>query len=124
MIYGVGTDIVQIPRIEKLLSKYGDRFVSRIMNGAEISRYDSLPNSKKPSFIAKRLAAKEAVCKAFGTGFGAHLSLNNIVILNDSEGRPITQIIKSSISNLSEYRISLSISDDYPNAIAFAVVTY
>jgi len=120
MIYGIGTDIVQIPRIEKLLSKYKNQFVERILSKSELEQLLELPAIKHASFLAKRFAAKEAIVKAFGVGIGSEIKFHDIVISNDILGKPLAKIV-SSIAK--DKKISLSISDDYPIAIAFVVIS-
>jgi holo-[acyl-carrier protein] synthase len=120
MIIGIGTDIVQIPRIEKLLTKFNNNFVERILFGTELDQYNALANINKASFIAKRFAAKEAIAKAFGTGIGFQLRFHDIIISNDSLGKPSANIISDIAIGKN---ISISISDDYPIAIAFVVIS-
>ena len=66
MIFGIGTDIVKISRIEKMKSQ--DNFASKILSEAELNIFNDLNESKKNIFLAKQFAAKEAISKAFGTG--------------------------------------------------------
>jgi holo-[acyl-carrier protein] synthase len=120
MIIGVGTDIVQIPRIEKLLAKYKNNFVTRILYGTELDQYNALANVNKASFLAKRFAAKESIAKAFGTGISSQLGFHDIIISNDSLGKPSANIVSDIAVGKN---ISLSISDDYPIAIAFVVIS-
>ncbi len=120
MIIGVGTDIVQIPRIEKLLAKYKNQFLERILSKSELAQLSTLSTIKHASFLAKRFAAKEAVAKALGLGIRNSLSFRDIIISNDSKGKPSVSLV-SKIAN--GKNISLSISDDYPIAIAFVVIS-
>lgn len=120
MIIGVGTDILQIPRIEKLLEKYPGEFAERILTKDEIVKYNSLSSEQKIHFLSKRYAAKEAIAKAFGTGIGKEIGFQDINIFNDENGKPGAEISASIAKNK---KIDLSISDDYPIAIAFAVVS-
>lgn len=120
MIIGIGTDIVQIPRIEKLIDKYGDSFKNKILNDRELLLIEKLSFNKHASFLAKRFAAKESISKAFGKGIHNELSFRNIIVLNNEFGMPYV-IIES--KNVNKINISLSLSDDYPIALAFAVVS-
>lgn len=114
MIVGIGTDIVEIARIEHIGSKNGfERLAKKILTKAEISALATLSAAK----IAKRFAAKEAISKALGTGIGANLAFHDIEIFNDAAGKPIT-----TIKNRADLKINLSISDEKKYAIAFAVV--
>lgn len=120
MILGIGTDIVQIPRIEKLIEKYDINIAKKILCSSELDQYQALPNIKKASFLAKRFAAKEAIAKAFGTGIGPCIKFHDIIISNDAMGKPIATIDAAIANNKN---ILLSISDDYPIAIAFVVIS-
>ncbi|MGI4775705.1 MAG: holo-ACP synthase [Janthinobacterium lividum] len=126
MIIGIGTDVVQIKRIEKIFKNYGDAFKRKILAKKELEKFDSLPSFKKINFLSKRFAAKEAICKAFGTGISAKLALKDISILNDKLGKPYVEIDEEKIKIITNYNnvmIHLSISDDYPVAIAFSVIS-
>lgn len=123
MIIGVGTDIVQIDRIEKLLYKYENQFVSRILHLQEMEKYNILSHAKKASYIAKRFAGKESVAKAFGTGIIGKLQFNSIAILNDKNGKPIVNIDNISQITDDKYTIHISLSDDYPIASAFVIIS-
>lgn len=121
MISGIGTDIVHIKRIEALLTKYGDRFVNRILSKSEIVQF-RIKNSVL--YLARRFAGKEAFFKAIGTGIGKPLRFSDITISNDDLGKPeikIEDVEKGKL--IKKYsNIHISLSDDYPVAIAFVVV--
>lgn len=123
MIVGIGTDVVQIPRIERLLKLYQGRFVRRLLSEAEVNKMMLLGESQHSNFLAKRFAAKEAVSKALGTGIGRSVSFQDISILNDSLGKPLVDISCNLLNEHQQVKIHLSISDDYPISIAFAVIT-
>lgn len=118
MIIGVGTDIVRIDRIECLLLKFGDKFISRILAPSEIIKFESANSGAH--FLAKRFAAKEAIAKALGTGIGSHIAFKDIIISNDFLGAPIVSVDKDIIQGKN---ILLSIADEKDVAIAFAVVS-
>ena len=116
MILGIGTDVVQIPRIEALINKFGDKFLSRILSDDEKKIYYQ---KACKAFCARRFAGKEAVLKALGLGIGRPLRLNDITIANDELGVP-----KVSIQNYDrDILMHISLSDDYPIATAFAIAT-
>lgn len=123
MIIGVGTDIVQINRIENILKKYGNCFYKKILSNSEQEKVNNLKEEKKASFLAKRFAAKEAISKAFGTGISDNLLFKNISITNNDLGKPIAKIDANDAKYYEQFKIDISISDDYPIVIAFAVVT-
>jgi holo-[acyl-carrier protein] synthase len=86
MIYGIGVDVVEVPRMQRLLARFGDRFAARTLAPAE---WDSFRASGQPAtFLAGRFAAKEAFAKAMGTGLRAPVSLTRIAITNDALGKP------------------------------------
>ena len=122
MIIGIGTDIVQIPRIEKILKLYPKHFAKKILAEKELQKFALLDEENHAAFLAKRFAAKEAVSKAFGVGIGQGINLKDIAILNDELGKPIVEIDSSYTKKLPFFNINLSLSDDYPICIAFVVV--
>ena len=127
-IFGIGTDIVNIKRMEKSLKKRGFLFKKKIFSKREILYCE---NKKNPSsFYAKRFAAKEAFSKALGTGIRKGVNLKNIEIFNNSQGKPSIQL-KGNLKNLlknklrnKKYFIYLSLSDDKPWAQATVIISY
>lgn len=86
MIYGIGIDVIQPHRVARLLEKYGDRFVDRVLTPLERPRYE---RTKQPVlFLANRFAAKEAFSKAMGTGFRYPVTLQCISVVQNSAGKP------------------------------------
>lgn len=123
MIFGIGTDIVQVSRMEDNLAKHGKRFAERILTDVEMERYSA--HVKPAQFLAKRFAAKEAAAKAFGTGFRDGLSLHHIVVLNDENGRPSLQfsgMAEELAQKSGVNRSHLSLSDEPNYAIAFVIL--
>ena len=127
-IFGIGTDIVNIKRMENSLRKNGLSFKNRIFSKKEISYCEGKKNSS--AFFAKRFAAKEAFSKALGTGIRKGINFKNIEILNDHLGKP-SIILKGSTENFlrkklktKKYSIHLSLSDDKPWAQATVIISY
>ena len=127
-IYGIGTDIVNIKRIEQSLKRHGHTFKNKIFSKREILYCDKKKNSS--SFYAKRFAAKEAFTKALGTGIRKDVSLKNIEIINNVDGKPLI-LLKGNLSSYikkkiksSKYDIHLSLSDDKPWAQATVIISY
>ena len=89
-IFGIGTDIVNIKRMEKSLKKKGFKFKNRIFSQSEIDYCENKKNSF--SFYAKRYAAKEALSKALGTGIRKEVAFKNIEISNNSFGKPYIKL--------------------------------
>ena len=127
-IFGIGTDIVNIKRMEHSLKKYGIRFKNKIFSKSEISYCEKKKNSS--SFYAKRFAAKEAFTKALGTGIRKGVNLKNIEISNNFHGKPsillkgkVANYLKKKVKN-KKYDIHLSLSDDKPWAQATVIISY
>jgi len=123
MIYGIGTDIVQISRMEKTLQKWGDRFLRRVFTDAEIEycRDKATPAAR----FALRFAAKEAFLKALGLGVSQGLSLNHVEVVKNSRGRPKLNLhgkTKELCEGKGIRRSFLSLSDDGLYAIAMVVL--
>jgi holo-[acyl-carrier protein] synthase len=86
MIFGIGTDIVQVERIARLHEKYGERFVDRLLMPAEV---DAFAGQGRPArFLAMRFAAKEAIVKAMGTGFAQGIWIRDVGVAANEFGRP------------------------------------
>jgi len=86
MIYGIGTDLIEIGRVEKVLKRFGDRFARRILCEPELRRFRA---HKQPvAYLAKRFAAKEAFTKALGTGIHAPANWHGVWVVNLKSGKP------------------------------------
>ena len=123
MIYGIGTDIVEVSRIEESLARFGDAFAQRILTEAEWLEYGI--SKTKPRFLAKRFAAKEAFAKALGTGIRAPATFENIGVSHDDLGKPVLDLAPPLQAMLDEKGIAfqhLSISDEKALAAAFVVL--
>ena len=86
MIFGIGTDVVRIERIERLHQKYGEHFVQRLLLPAELDAFRA--QSRAARFLAMRFAAKEAIVKAMGTGFRHGLWIRDVGVAANEFGRP------------------------------------
>ena len=123
MIFGIGTDIVEVARIEASISQFGDDFAKRILADSELASY--LASHIKPRFLAKRFAAKEAFSKALGTGLRAPATFQNIVISHDDLGKPILVLADDLLMLMQSKKIiqtHLTISDEKNLAAAFVVL--
>jgi len=85
-ILGLGTDIVEIARIEAVISRSGDRLPKRVLSANEWAQYQA--HQQPVRFLAKRYAVKEAAAKAFGTGIRNGLAFNQFEVFNDELGKP------------------------------------
>ena len=113
----IGTDIIQINRIERSLEKFGEKFKIKFLNSEEIAL------AKKPESIAGFWAAKEAIAKALGCGIGAELTFHDIILTKNSKGAP-SFILSNKAQDIHQIKdSSLSISHDAGFAIAVVVIT-
>lgn len=123
MIFGIGTDIVEVSRIEASIAQFGDEFAKRILAESEFASYQQ--SHIKPRFLAKRFAAKEAFSKALGTGLRAPATFQNIAVSHDDLGKPLLIFAKELQAFLSTKNITqthISISDEKNLAAAFVIL--
>lgn len=120
---GIGTDIVNIERIKHIFEKFGEDFVRKNFHELEIKQLNLLTELLKLGYLAKRFAAKEAVSKALGIGIGRGLEFRDIAIINDESGAPKVEISSELYPDIKEHNIHISLSDDYPFAVAFVVIS-
>ncbi len=123
MIFGIGTDLVHIPRMQALLDKHNDKIALRILSDTEFTEFKQATN--QAAFLAKRFAAKEATAKAFGTGFRDGLSLHHIQVINNEDGKPELLFCQQGQTLAERYNIGrsmLSLSDENDYAIAFVTL--
>ena len=123
MIFGIGTDIVRVSRIEKALDHYGERFVQRVLAARELADFQRTPHPAR--FLARRFAAKEAVVKAYGTGFSQGMTFQDIVVSHDPAGKPLLLLTGRALELQQELDIGetfISISDEQEYAVAFVTL--
>jgi holo-[acyl-carrier protein] synthase len=117
-ISGLGNDIIEISRIRQSIERHGAHFLDRLFSQQE---QDFCYKYKDPvPHFAGRFAAKEAISKALGTGFGEHLAWHDIEIINDTLGKPIVHLsatLKTKLGN-PHIHVSISHSTDYATAVA------
>jgi len=128
VIIGIGSDLVDIRRIERVIGRHGERFLSRIFTNAERARAER--RAKSVETYAKRFAAKEACSKALGTGIRAGVWWRDMGVVNLPGGRPTMQLTGGALVRLEaltpqgfQARIDLSITDDWPLAQAFVIIS-
>ena len=122
MILGIGTDLAVIERVEKAISRHGERFAKRILTDLELARYREHP--QPAAFLAKRFAAKEATAKALGTGIGP-ISWQDMQVGSTEAGAPVMQLSGAAAAKAAhhdEVVCHLSITDDGGLAQAFVVL--
>lgn len=119
-IKGLGTDIIEIDRVRKSIERHGQHFLNRLFTQRE---QDYCYKYKDPvPHFAGRFAAKEAIVKALGTGFGSHVSWHDVEVLNDEHGKPLVKISPQVFEGLgvkaSEVLVSISHCESYATAMA------
>jgi holo-[acyl-carrier protein] synthase len=127
MIIGLGSDLIDIRRVERSLEKYGERFIVRVFT--EIERQKSEGRRERAASYAKRFAAKEACSKALGTGISRGVFWKDMGVINLPGGKPTMKLENGAAKVLAdllptgyEARIHLTITDDFPLAQAFVVI--
>lgn len=123
MALAVGTDIVEIQRVAKVLSRQGDLFVRRILCEAEQAEYQRLNQSA--AFLAKRFAAKEAVAKALGTGIGHGVSFQDIQVVNNEFGAPGVELYGGAaevLKSMGGSKVLISLADEQQYAVAYVIL--
>jgi holo-[acyl-carrier protein] synthase len=126
VIYGIGTDLVEIGRIAAAVERFGDRFVERILGPQERARYEARRTrsaSRGLAFLATRFAAKEAVSKAIGLGLRSPMTWRAVEIVNAPSGQPQVVAHDALAEFLRQRRLCLSVSvtDEQTMAMAFVV---
>lgn len=127
MIIGLGSDLIDIRRIEKTLERHGDRFTKRIFTEVEQAKSDR--RRQRAASYAKRFAAKEAMSKALGTGISNSVYWRDMGVVNLPSGKPTMKLTngaqKRLLSMMPEGHkpsVHLTITDDYPLAQAFVII--
>lgn len=132
MIIGIGSDLVDIRRVEKVIARHGERFLGRIFTEAERARAERRAASPR-SYVAtyaKRFAAKEACSKALGTGIRQGVWWRDMGVVNLRGGKPSMALTGGALERLNKMtpsghiaQIDLSITDDWPLAQAFVIIS-
>ena len=123
MIYGIGTDIVNISRIKKMKSLKS--FSEKILSVNELKISSSYDANRFIAYLAKQFACKEALSKAFGTGIRKPILFKELEILRDEKGKPYFNPlgeVKKTIINLGITKTHVSLADESEHAIAFAIL--
>jgi len=128
VIIGIGNDLVDIRRIDSSLERFGDRFVRRIFTETEQKRSEG--RATRAASYAKRFAAKEACAKALGTGLRRGVFWRDMGVVNLKGGKPTLALTGGALARLAEItpagmspQIDLSLTDEYPLAQAFVIIT-
>ncbi len=128
MILGIGSDLIDIRRVEESIAKYGERFLNRIYTDIERAKSDKRAN--RAASYAKRFAAKEACSKALGTGLNHGVYWRDMGVVNLPGGKPTMRLTNGALRRLEEMtpkgmtaQIDLTITDDFPLAQAFVIIS-
>jgi holo-[acyl-carrier protein] synthase len=129
VIVGIGSDLCNIERIQNSLDRWGDKFLNRVFTEVERNKAASRPHTRAGT-LAKRFAAKEAFSKAVGTGFKRGVYMKDIGVVNLPSGAPTLQLSGGAKARLDALApedhaidIHLTMTDDYPWAQAFVILT-
>jgi holo-[acyl-carrier protein] synthase len=132
MILGLGSDLCDIRRIQKTLERHGERFIARLYTGVERAKSEKRggsPNGRAASY-AKRFAAKEACAKALGTGLNQGVYWRDMGVVNLPSGKPTLKLTGGALARLQAMippghvaQIDLSITDDFPMAMAIVIIS-
>lgn len=129
MIIGIGSDIIDIRRIEKTLARFGDRFTPRIYTETERARAERRPHERAASF-AKRFAAKEACSKALGTGLKQGVFWRDMGVTNLRSGQPTMKLTGGAAARLEALTppghtafIHVTLTDDFPLAVGYVIIS-
>ncbi len=124
-LFGIGTDIVKVSRLKNSLKK--KYFITKIFNKDEVIKCKKIINYS--NCFAKRFAAKEAFSKALGTGIAQGINFNEIIILNEKNGKPFIKLINKTKKIVEKklkkkkFKISLSLADEKSYAVAFVTIS-
>ena len=128
MIIGIGSDLVDVRRIERVIARHGERFLNRIFTPTERARAGR--QARQTETYAKRFAAKEACAKALGTGFRYGVFWRDMGVVNLASGRPTMNLTGGALKRLQEMtppgrtvRIDVSLTDEGPMAQAIVIIS-
>jgi holo-[acyl-carrier protein] synthase len=130
MILGLGSDICDIRRIESMIARHGERFLTRIFTATERSRASRRTERIQAATYAKRFAAKEAAAKALGTGFRRGVFFSDLGVVNLPSGQPTLRMTGGAAERLAAITppgmtasVALSMTDEYPYAFAQVIIS-
>jgi len=130
MILGLGSDICDIRRIEKVLERHGERFLARVFTETERAKAERRQGTTRSGTYAKRFAAKEACAKALGTGFARGMFMSDLGVVNLPGGQPTLVLTNGAAARLAALtppgmtaRVDLTMTDEYPYAYAQVIIS-
>ena len=129
MIIGIGSDLCDIRRVERVLERFGERFVERVFTATERARAARRTEKLRAGTLAKRFAAKEAMSKALGTGFAEGVYHSDLGVANLPSGQPTMILTNGAAARLAAITppglrpvIALTLTDEYPYAYAHVII--
>jgi len=130
MILGIGSDICDIRRIEKVIAAHGDRFLARVFTEIERAKAMRRADVIRAATFAKRFAAKEAASKALGTGFRRGVFMSDLGVVNLPGGQPTLRMTGGAAARLAaitppgtQAAVALTMTDEYPYAFAQVIIS-
>jgi holo-[acyl-carrier protein] synthase len=130
MIIGLGSDILDIRRIEAVIARHGDRFLDRVFTPLERQKAERRTEKIRAATYAKRFAAKEAASKALGTGFREGVFWRDLGVVNLSSGQPTLRMTGGAADRLRAItpaghvsQVALTMTDEYPYAQAMVIIS-
>ncbi len=130
MIIGLGSDILDIRRIERVIEKHGERFLDRVFTPVERAKAERRTEKIRAATYAKRFAAKEAASKALGTGFRDGVFWRDLGVVNLSSGQPTLRMTGGAAERLKAItpaghlaHVALTMTDEYPYAQAMVIIS-
>jgi holo-[acyl-carrier protein] synthase len=126
VIFGVGTDLIEIPRIEAAVARHGERFVQRILGPSELQRFAqrrAKSERRGIAFLATRFAAKEAISKALGLGMRMPMTWRSAEVVNAPGGKPVVVVHGALKAFIEDHglRLHVSVTDERSMAMATAI---
>ncbi len=130
MILGIGNDICDIRRIERVLERHGERFLERVFTAVERAKAERRTEKLRVGTYAKRFAAKEAASKALGTGFAQGVFMRDLGVVNLRSGKPTLALTGGAAARLAALtppghtaQVDLTMTDEYPYASAVVIIS-
>jgi holo-[acyl-carrier protein] synthase len=130
MILGIGSDICDIRRIERVIAAHGDRFLARVFTELERAKAMRRTEAIRAATFAKRFAAKEAASKALGTGFRRGVFMSDLGVVNLPGGQPTLRLTGGAAARLAaitpagmQAAVALTMTDEYPYAYAQVIIS-
>jgi len=126
MTLAIGTDILEIARLQKVYERQGHKLVKRILTPTELARYEAIEDETvRMQFLAKRWCAKEAIAKALGTGIAKGVGWQNIQVGNLPSGAPAVRLYDAAqvrLEKLGGHKVLISLSDERHYCVAFCTI--